>query len=145
MTTNRDIPNQPLAEPKNEVKNVENIDDIEWAKRIDELNKKKRDLIRMLSDYRKVTNGDARDIIDLQNKIVAYKKELLEKQKGDPERFGNPYKYQAFHILIGSTVENRTTQPHLDFPGEDSVISFLDKQIATFSEKYNLQQKTPER
>jgi len=51
--------------------------------------------------------------------------EKLRKEYGEQE---GCQKYAAFHILAGSTFELEDT-PYFDFPGEDSIESYVDKML----------------
>ncbi len=58
------------------------------------------------------------EIFDIQNKIAKYAKDLEEK-------YPDARKHRIFHVLIGSS-ENCSDMIKEDFPGEDSVESFID-------------------
>lgn len=59
-------------------------------------------------------------LMEFQNKLVEYIKDIRIK-------YPNYDKYVVYHVLIGSTLPDGVTIIEDDFPGDDSVEKFLEK------------------
>lgn len=56
--------------------------------------------------------------------------ELVDRALLLKEQYPDAQGYRLFHILLGSTPPEGTK--NIDFPGEDSVLAFLEKLAATY-------------